>query len=81
MWARFTQDPFWLLEPPYIYLMFGVACFSAAVAAMCTGKTFSGYGGWAYRAKQPAQFWWTIVIDFLATVLCIGIFLCKVYGL
>ena len=59
-------DLFWLLTPPYIYSILGVIFFSAAVVSTCTGKTFSGYGGWAFRVKEPTQFWWAVAILYLA---------------
>lgn len=62
----------------YIYLILGVIFFSAAVVSACTGKTYSGFGGWAYRSKEPTQFWWAVVILFLAAIWFIGHFLYKV---
>jgi len=74
-------DLYSLLRPPYGYLTFGVILFSAGVVSTCTGKTFSGYGGWSYRAKEPTQFWWTVAIDYLGAACFIGYFLYRVYGL
>jgi hypothetical protein len=69
-----------LLTPPYAYLTLGVILLSAGVVSTCAGKTFSGYGGWAHRAKEPAQFWWTVAIDYLGGTCLIGYFLCKVHA-
>jgi hypothetical protein len=68
-----------LLNPKFIYLILGVIFLSLAVVSMCSGKAYSGYGGWAYRAKQPAQFWWGVVVMALSAIICIGIYLRSVF--
>ena len=74
-------DLYSLLRPPYIYLILGVIFFSGAVASTCTGKTIARYAGWAYRAKEPTQFWGVVVIYYLFGVCFIGYFLHKVHAL
>jgi hypothetical protein len=74
------DDSFWLLRPPYIYLTLGVVFSFAGVASTLAGKTVGRAGGWAYRAKEPIQFWLGVVLYFLGGVLFIGRFLYKVYG-
>lgn len=69
------------INSPYYYLVLGVISFSWAVVSMCTGKTYGRYGGWASRAKEPSQFWWTVAIGYVGGVLFIGYFLYKVYVL
>jgi hypothetical protein len=68
-----------LLNPKFPYLMIGVIFLAAAVVSTFAGKTYSGYGGWASRAKEPAQFWWSLVILYFGGVLFIGIYLYGVY--
>ncbi len=75
------SDWYLLLQPPYIYLILGVISFSVAVVSTYTGKTYGRYGGWAYRAKEPTQFWWAVVIYYFGGVWFIGFFLYKIYGL
>lgn len=66
------------IRSPYLFLILGTISFFAAVISMCSGKTFGRYGGWAYREKEPTQFWWTVAIYFLAGVWFIGYFLYRV---
>jgi hypothetical protein len=70
-----------LLRPPYIQLILGVIFFSAGVVSTCTGKAFARSGGWAYRTKEPIQFWLSVAIYYLAGAWFIGYFLYKVYEL
>ena len=74
------SDLYSLLRPPYIYLVFAFISFSAGVVSTCTGIACSR-GGWAYRAKEPTQFWWTVVLYFLGGVFFIGYFLHKIHAL
>lgn len=69
-----------LLSPPYIRLIFGVISFSAGVASTCTGKAWGRYGGWAYRAKEPTQFWLTVALYYLFGVGLIGYFLYQAHA-
>ena len=62
-----------LLNPKFIYLILGVIFLSLAVLSTFTGKAYSGYGGWARRAKQPTQFWCGVVVMGLSAIVCIGI--------
>ena len=64
-----------LLNPRFIYLILGVIFLALAVVSICTGKAYSGYGGWACRANQPAQFWWGIVVMGLSALVCTAIYL------
>ncbi len=68
-----------LLNPKFPYFMIGIVFLIAAVVSTCAGKTFSGYGGWASRAKDPTQFWWSLVVLYLSAVLFIGLYLYGVY--
>jgi hypothetical protein len=68
------------LKAPYIFLILGVISFSAALVSTCTGKTYGRYGGWAYRAKEPRDFWGVVAVYYLVGVWFIGDFLYKVYG-
>jgi len=68
-----------LLNPKFIYLILGVVFLSAAVVSTWAGKTYSGYGGWATRAKEPTQFWWAIAILYLSAALFIGTYLYEAY--
>ncbi len=70
-----------LLNPKFPYFMVGVAFLAAAVASMCIGKTFGRSGGVVSRAKEATQFWWGVVIYFLAAIVSIGIYLYEVYKL
>jgi hypothetical protein len=69
------------IRSPYYFLIVGLISFSAAVASTCAGKTYGRYGGWASRAKEPTDFWWTVAIYYFGGVCFIGYFLYKVYGL
>jgi hypothetical protein len=73
-------DLYSLLRPPYTLLIVGFIFIFAGVVSACTGKTFARYGGWAYRAKEPTQFWWAVVLYFLSGVLFIGTFFYEVCG-
>jgi hypothetical protein len=64
-----------LQTPPYIRLIFGIIFFAAGVVSTCAGKTYGRYGGWAYRAKEPTQFWLAVAIYYLGGILCVGLFL------
>ena len=67
------------LNPKLIYLILGVVFLSWALISFCIGKVFSGYGGWAYRAKQPADFWGGIAVLCVSALVCIGIYLHSVF--
>lgn len=64
-----------VLNPRFIYFILAIIFLAAAVVSTCTGKTFSGYGGWAYRAKDPTNFWWAVAVLYLSCAICIGIYL------
>ncbi len=66
------------IESPYYFLVFGAIFFVAAVVSTCTGKTYGRYGGWAYRAKEPREFWWAVAMYYLGAVCFVGYFLYKV---
>jgi ABC-type cobalamin transport system permease subunit len=68
-----------LLNPKFPYFMIGVIFLAAAVVSTCAGKTFSGYGGWASRVKEPTQFWWSLAILYLSAIFFIGAYLYGVY--
>lgn len=68
-----------LLSPKFPYFMIGVIFLAAAVASTCAGKTCGRSGGWAYRAKEPTQFWWAVAIYYLAAVVCFGIYLRSIF--
>jgi hypothetical protein len=68
-----------LLNPKFIYLILGVIFLSLAVLSTFTGKTYSGRGGWAYRSKEPAQFWWAVAVLYISSVLFIGRYLGSVF--
>jgi hypothetical protein len=56
-----------------------VIFLSLAVVSMCTGKAYSGYGGWARRAKEPAQFWGAVVVLGLGASICVAIYAHSVF--
>ena len=68
--------------PPYMYflLMLGVISFSAAVVSTCTGKAWSRYDDWVYRAERPIQFWSVVAAYYFVGVFFVGIFGPNVYG-
>jgi hypothetical protein len=66
-------DLYYLLRPPYIFLILGVISFSAAVVWTYTGKAWVRFDGWVYRAKEPKWFWWEVALYYLVGVLFIGI--------
>jgi hypothetical protein len=70
-----------LLRPPYIYLIFAIVSFSAAVVWTCTGKALVRFRGWVYRAEEPNRFWWEVAMYYLGGVFFIGVFMYQVYGI
>jgi len=74
-------DLWWLLEPPYIYLILGITFLSAAVASTYTGKTYARFGFSASRAEKPKDFWGAVAIYYLSGVLFIGYFFYEVHQL
>lgn len=56
----------YFLRPPYIFLILGVVFFCIGVISMCAGEAWSNFGRLVYRAKEPNQFWWAVVVD------CVG---------
>jgi hypothetical protein len=67
-------DLYSFLRPPYIFLIFGIISFPAAVFGTCTGKVSARFV-WAYGAQEPVLFWLLVVTYYLVGVLFIGIFL------
>ena len=74
------SDWFYLLEPPYIYLILGLSCLIGGVVATCTGRVYGQFGVSASRAEKPAQFWLGVAFYCLSGILCIGIFLHQVFA-
>lgn len=70
-----------LLNPKFIYLILGAIFISGAVVSMCTAKTIARYAGWVRRVEKPNDFGGVVAIYFLGGVVCIGIYLYKVYEL
>jgi hypothetical protein len=68
-----------LLNPDFIYLLLGIIFLAGAVVSTCTGKTYSGFGGWANRSKEPTQFWWAVAVLYVGSVFCIGKYLGSVW--
>jgi hypothetical protein len=67
-----------LLTPQFTYAIIGAIFLIAAVVSVCTGTAISR-SGCACRAKDPAQFWWTIAIGLFAGIFSIGIYLRSVF--
>jgi hypothetical protein len=72
------SDPLWLLRPPQVFLILGIASIFAAVVFTRLGKVWVRFGGWVYRAKQPGWFWWDVALYYFIGVCFIGFFLCKI---
>jgi hypothetical protein len=72
------SDPFWLLRPPYIFLILGVISISAAVVFSFTGKVWVRFNGWVYRAKEPMWLWWEVALDYLIGFGFVGYFLFRI---
>ena len=72
------SDPFWLLKPPYIFLILGVISISAAVVFTCTGRVWVRFNGWVYRTKEPRSFWGEVAAYFLVGLFFIGYFLFEI---
>jgi hypothetical protein len=68
-----------LLNPKFIYLILGVIFLSLAVVSAFTGKTIARYKGSIYRAKEPIDFWGTVGIYFVGSILFIGTYLHSVF--
>jgi hypothetical protein len=69
-----------LLEPPYIFLIFGGMFLSAAAYWMYKGKAWVRFNGWVYRDKEPKWFWWQVVVCFLFGAGFIARFLYEISG-
>ncbi len=70
------------INSPYYFLVLGAIFLLAAVVSTFTGKTYGRYGrGWARRANEPTEFWWTVAIYYIGGVCFIGYFLYKFYEL
>jgi hypothetical protein len=72
------SDSFWLLKPPYIFLILGFISISAAVIFTCTGRVWVRFNGWVFRAKEPKWFWWEVALDYLIGLGFVGYFLFKI---
>lgn len=58
--------PEWWKKPwPLGVLLFGLLMVLLAVIGTFTGKTY-GRGGISDRAKDPAEYWMTLVVQYLA---------------
>jgi hypothetical protein len=68
------------INSPYYFLIVGVISLCVAVVSTFTGKIYGRYGGWASRAKDPTEFWWTVAIAYIGGVCFIACFLWKIYG-
>lgn len=68
----------YFLRPPYIFLILGSAFVCMGVISTFTGEAWSTFGRVVYRAKEPNQFWWAVVVDCLGGAVLIGYFLYKV---
>jgi hypothetical protein len=68
------------IKSPYYFLIVGVISLCVAVISTFTGKIYGRYGGWASRAKEPTEFWWTVTIAYFGGVCFIGYFLYKIHG-
>jgi hypothetical protein len=71
------SDLGFLLTPPYVFLILGLGCLSAAVAFTCTGRVWVRLNGWIYRAKEPRWFWWEVAIYYVGGLSFVGYFLFK----
>jgi len=69
------------ISSPYFYLTVGAIFLVAGVISTYTGKAYGRYGGWASRAKEPTQFWWTVALYYISGGCFVGYFLYKVYEL
>jgi hypothetical protein len=61
-----------LLNPNFIYLLLGFVFLCWAIVSTCTGKAYSGRGGWAYRSANPGDFWCSVAVLYLGSIVCIG---------
>jgi len=52
----------------------GVVLIFATLAAVYAGKMPRKFGGWVYRAKDPAVFWFCVAITFLLGAFFIWLF-------
>jgi hypothetical protein len=70
--------PDWWTTPirsPYLFLIIGGISLTAALVWTCTGKAWTRFHGWVYRAEEPKRFWLEVAMDCLIGVAFIGIFL------
>jgi hypothetical protein len=54
----------WNKPWPFGVVLFGLLMLLLAVIGTFTGKTY-GRGGSAYRAKDPVEYWMTLVVQYL----------------
>jgi hypothetical protein len=63
------------LRSPYFSLIVGVISFSLGTVWTCTGRAWTRYHGWVYRAERPTQYWLVVAVYYLGGVFFIGKFL------
>jgi hypothetical protein len=68
-------DPHSPFQPPYIYLILGIASLCLAVAETLTGQGLGRFGRTIERSKDPNKFWRGVAIGYVAGALLIGYFL------
>jgi hypothetical protein len=71
-------DPFWILRPPYVFLLLGIASICAAVVFTCKRKVWVRFNGWVHRAEEPKWFWWGVLLYYAGGLYFVGYFLLKI---
>ena len=62
---------YWMVTPPYFYLILGPIIMSIGVYSTITGEAPTRVGP-VYRAQKPGEFWFAVAIWYLAGAGCIG---------
>ena len=70
-----------LLRPPYTLFAFGMFVLFLAVIYTYTGKAWSRFRGWVYRAEEPRRYWLEVAMYYLLGFGVVGYFLYEVSGL
>jgi hypothetical protein len=71
-------DPPWHIRRENILLAFGMFALFLAMVYTYTGKAWTRFHGWVYRAKEPKQYWIEVATYYLGGVGLIVLYLYEV---
>jgi hypothetical protein len=76
----YAEPPWPPIKREYIALAFGMFMLLWTVVATCTGKTWTRFHGWVYRAKDPKRYWTEIATGYVGGVGLIVFFLYQIHA-